>query len=284
MSFKHNKKRNVALVYEFLLREMSAKFIEEDKKGFKDVFLIFKKYFSPGCVLHEKKELFDAIRNNRGIKENIARKLLDEAVLRASKIDNHLCEIKESNLIKDINYGLGQDFFAKHKISEYKLLATIQLIFDSIKQKSSLTEDVKKLQLKENLVKFISSTPKTESEMLDIKVNKLVYSLAEEKFLEKYGKVLSECQKRIIARYIKSLFEDGNKSFKKFAANELSNFKKVLTESISLKEVDSDDIMKERMTKAIERINTINESTNVDELVEEVILYQKLVEEIQSNE
>lgn len=284
MSFKHNKKRNVALVYEFLLREMSEKVIEEDKKGFQNAFLIFKKYFSPGCVLQKKKELFDVIRENRGVSCDIARQILGEVSLKAKNIDNRISDIKESNLIKDINYGLGRDFFAKHRIPEYRLLATIQLIVEGCKPNTTLFEDVKRIQLKESLVKFMSSNKIREQTFSPVKVDKLVYTLAENKFKEKYGKTLSDSQKRIMAKYIKCSFNVEHSDFRNSLISELSSIKSVLQKSCSLKEVKDDVIMQGKMNDAMSHIDSLNENVNIDELVEEVMLYQKLVEELASNE
>ena len=63
--FKHNRKRNTGLIYEFLTRQLSSQVIEKDDVGFKKTFSIIEKYFKNGSVLAKELEIFETIRSFR---------------------------------------------------------------------------------------------------------------------------------------------------------------------------------------------------------------------------
>ena len=48
---KHNKKRNIGIMYELLLRHISVKLIENDKKGAEKATRIIETRFSKGTEL-----------------------------------------------------------------------------------------------------------------------------------------------------------------------------------------------------------------------------------------
>ena len=60
-NIKHNKKRNVGLIYELLLRHLSSRIIVNDKKGAKIATAILEKHFSKGSELYKEFRLFNAL-------------------------------------------------------------------------------------------------------------------------------------------------------------------------------------------------------------------------------
>ena len=285
MSFRHNKKRNVALVCEFLMRKMSSQMIEGDKEGFTKSFVIFKRYFSPGSQLNEEKELFDAISSVNGVSEQVAKSIIDEAKSKYKMLNHRLCEIKKSNLIKDINYTFGKDFFSESRLQNYRLFASIQMILESCKVKSCLSEDIQRIKLEEGLIKFMMSDKNVAEALNEDKIDSTIYKLAEKKFYERYGSSLNINQKKIMAKYIKSSFDYDDKHFKSFINEEIKNISKELNKGLNVKEIKEDTEMKQRFVEISDKLKNLDTSKETsDTLLEEVMMYNKLIEELVSNE
>src|SRR5271165_3205878 len=120
--FNHNKKRNSGLVYEFLVRQMGAGLIDHDKKIYQESLGLIRKYFGEGTPLGAERLLFEVFRENRGVTEGAAWRVIEEVKRLAKALDHKKIEIKKSNLIKEVNHTFGRDFFSRHRIPEYRLL------------------------------------------------------------------------------------------------------------------------------------------------------------------
>src|SRR5579862_4386511 len=127
MPFKHNKKRNAALVYEFLVRQMGHRLLEGDQPGYRDTLRIVRRYFSANTILGAERELFEAVKTTRGVPEIVARRVLGIIRDRFMRLDHRKVDIKKSNLIKEINHGYGREFFTRYRVPEYRMLASIQM-------------------------------------------------------------------------------------------------------------------------------------------------------------
>lgn len=282
--FNHNRKRNTGLVYEFLVRQMAAQMIDKDQTGWKKSFVILKKYFSPGSPLAEELELFKVIQSSRGLSQFTARRVLAQLLGRSKKFDEKTLDIKKSNLIKELNYTFGKDFFSRYRIPNYRLLASIQMLIDNYRRPGKLTEEVQQLQLEESLVVFMMNTPTEEKPKIEEKVDSFVFSVAEKKFSDRYGKVLSESQKSLLDRFAKSLLTKQSRLLKEQIVNEKARILTVLRGSRGIQEIRSDKEMQKKLEEAISQLMILDESSDVQLAVEQLLLYERLVEELKSNE
>lgn len=282
-TLKHNKKRNTGLVYEFLVRRMTSQMLDQDLQGYKKTLEITKKYFRHGTVLNEEQELFTAIRNTRGVSESVARQILSEARARFRKIDKKMLEIKKSNLIKEANYNFGRDFFSTHRVPEYRLLATIHMFLEN-DGTTRLSESVTKYQLAEGLVKFMTSLePAATPQKQEKDVDGLVVGIAAKKFQEKYGKNLGRDQKELLEKYMLYTVSGDKEKLEKFIIGEQYRVSQQLRNYRNIKEIKEDPVMAERFDEASRQLRNQCDRLPLDESVEELMLYYKLVEEIRSN-
>jgi hypothetical protein len=282
-TFKHNKKRNAGLVYEFLVRRLSKTMIDKDKDGSQKTLGIVRKYFGEGTVLSEEKELFDVIRNTRGVSEMAARRILGEIQKQAKSLDIKKIDIKKSNLIKEINYGFGQDFWDDHRIPEYRLLATIQMIIDSARIPTQISESVQKIQLEEGLVQYMTSTGDFTVKERNQDIDKLVMALTAKKFQEKWTHSLNPAQKVILEKYIRFIATGDEETFRGFLHKRKSDMTASLNKYVSMKEFATDTVMRQKMDEAVTKFNSLPFGAS-DEFVQEMMLFEKLVEEIESHE
>ena len=97
--FKHNKKRNSGLVFEFLVRQMSSDMLDGNAARYAKAVDITRRYFSEGMILSKEKQLHDVLRNTRGVTESRARRVLAEVMRHSRALDSKTLEIKKNNLI-----------------------------------------------------------------------------------------------------------------------------------------------------------------------------------------
>jgi len=284
-TFKHNKKRNVGLVYEFLVRRLSSAMVSQDKQTYGKTLEILRKYYSEGTVLSEERELFEVIRNTRGVSENAARRILAEVQKQACKIDVKKCDIKKSNLLKDINYTFGKDFFAEHRVPEYRLLASIQMVIDGSRGNAMLSESVAKIQLEEGLIQYMTTKGDYSVKAAAAKgdIDQLVMKMVAKRFEEKYSKSLIGPQKMLLEKFIRYQVVGDVKPLVEMVVSEMKRINNALTEARVMKEVIEDKVMGEKLEEAHNKL-LAHGALPLEQQVEDVMLYQKLVEEFKTNE
>jgi hypothetical protein len=284
--FNHNKKRNSGLIYEFLVRRMGLTLVDQDPESYLKTIGIIKRYYSAGQPLAREKDVFDVICRSRGLNENAARRILNEVYKHVQEFDNRKIDIKKSNLIKEIHYAFGKDFFDIHRIPEYRLFASIQMLIEQYRSSSSksINEGVSKIQLEESVVKYM--TLPVGNPLINIKgekVDSLVATLAMKKFEERYSDALNESQKKTLRRYMNYSMTGNKEQF----GREMEEERKFLIESLNnskeLSCFQEDTVMSGRLSEAINSLNQINDMTS-ESAVQELLLYHKLFSEIQSDE
>jgi hypothetical protein len=285
-TFKHNKKRNTGLVYEFLVRRLGQSMIEKDKVNYARTLEILRKYYSEGSILAEERELFEVVRNTRGVTESAARRILTEVQKHASAMDRKKIDIKKSNLIKESNYAFGLDFFDQHRIPEYRLLASIQMVVDASQGPGHLNESVSKIQLEEGLVQYMTSkgdyTVKSTNQS---EIDTLVMKMIAKRFEEKYSKSLIGTQKVLLEKYIRMQVTGDERLFKDYITSECKRISESLDKASTMREIIEDQTMAAKLSEARQNWDsTQGKSQVLEAVVEDVMLFQKLVGEIESDE
>jgi hypothetical protein len=256
--------------------------VSHDKKAYSTTLEIIRKYYSDGSVLAEERELFDVIRNTRGVSESAARRILIEVQKEANKIDAKKADIKKSNIIKELNYTFGKNFFGEHRVPEYRLLASIQMVIDASRGNAMLSESVAKIQLEEGLVQYMTTkggySVKAEATKGD--VDQLVMKMVAKRFEEKYSKSLATSQKVLLEKFIRYQVIGDAKQLNDYITTETVRILDSIGKAEAMKEVKDDKVMSERLTEAKRHIIKLG---TIDEQVENLMLFQKLADEIESN-
>ncbi len=278
--FNHNRKRNTGLIYEFLVRQLASQMIDKDNAGWQKTYEVIERYFSPSSVLAEELDMFNALRALRGLKETAARRLLSEVYNRARKMDEHKLDIKKSNLIKDVNYAFGKDFFSKHRVTEYRLLASIQMLIDNCRSPGRLAEDVQRIQLEESLISYLTSSAPIVEQKAEDHIDSVVYQVAERKFVDRYGQLLNESQQALLTRFGRALLTKQPRQIREQLLSEKARILGVLRGSRTLKEIKEDEVMVKSLEEAISRLVGMDEGSEPESTVEEMLLYERLAEEL----
>jgi hypothetical protein len=126
---KHNKKRNVGLTYEFLVRQMIEGLLREDSSIADKALSIIRRRFKNGTHIYKEWRLMNAIVKTTGVNETVANAIIRETRDAVRKYDRVQLDKEKSLLIKELNHTFGYEFYDK-VVPNYKLYATSQTLFD----------------------------------------------------------------------------------------------------------------------------------------------------------
>lgn len=214
MSFRHNKKRNVGLVYEFLVRHLSRCVLEGNDAGISKVRSILGKHFNPSTDLGKELRIFKALYESKVANVEAAKMLLGRAKKACEAQSQSRLDLEKTGLIHEINVSLQDSEFFDRPVKDYKLLASIQILLNEWRSRDLLesvsAESVELEQkLLEHLVRDTAAEDRAEREKLaavqaltPTDVDKLALRLFYEKFNKRYTAVLCAEQKQLLAAYV----------------------------------------------------------------------------------
>ena len=212
MSKSHNKKRNVGIIYEQLVRKVSESLVEGDMKRANLVLGILKNNFKKNTELYKEFRLFNALVKTTVSSESIATRILSEAKLAAQDHDAVQLRKEKSRLIKEINHTLDDDSFYSTRIESYRTYATIQTLLND--WRAGTSSSFKRVALYEDKIHTWLVTEKDEKDLEELRaddVDKLTVKIMREKFNKRYGSSLTESQRSLIREMVFSR-ENGDSS------------------------------------------------------------------------
>ena len=81
---KHNKKRNVGIIYELLLRYISSSLVESNKQAAKKGLTIIEKRFNKNTELYKEFRIFNALAKTTVSGTHVSAAILQEANMNKS--------------------------------------------------------------------------------------------------------------------------------------------------------------------------------------------------------
>lgn len=278
MSRSHNKKRNVGIIYEQLLRTMATSLVSDNNKKYKATLGIVRKHFSPGTQLYKEFRLFNAMIKTTVDKESLATRILKEAKSAALDFDSEQLRKEKAALIKDINYTISDSTFYNQRINEYRKYATIQTLLND--WRSSGKAPLSRVADYENKVcNFLLTESKEEPihVLKDEDISSLTVRIMTEKFNNKYGRQLNDEQQAIIKEYVFSTETGQTTNFSAY----LSELKEsLITELEMYSSVCDNIILNEKMNKVTSGVSSLDPGQVNDETVSRFLLVSQLKEEI----
>ena len=106
MAKSHNKKRNVGIIYELLLRNISDSLIDGDRSLAERALKIIEKRFDKSTEVYREFRLFNALAKSTVSDSAVAAAILTEAKQAARRCNSMTLKKEKSLLIRDINYNL----------------------------------------------------------------------------------------------------------------------------------------------------------------------------------
>ena len=129
-SIKHLKLRNTGLIYETLLRQITIDALEGKLDS--PVFNILREYFSKGTLLTEELGLYNSIMEYKSKKEEKVEFFLKTAIKLRKQINETILAKEKYNVIKTIKEHYDLESLFNAKISNYKVLASIYKLFETL--------------------------------------------------------------------------------------------------------------------------------------------------------
>jgi len=226
---KHSKYKNAGILFEMLVRKLTSETLSSDKSTAID---IIKKYFGKNTELSKELQLYNSIVKEQFKSEARALDFIKESQRAYSQLNQSLLRRQKYNLVKEISENFKFDSLAKGHINNYKVLASIYMLFEY-----QDTANVKQLAECKNVILdhvLLTETKKTEKDVVletfknqDESERLLTYKLLVDKFNQKYSK-LSESQKRLLNKYIVHI--NDTDSLREYIKQEIPAIKKQLAE------------------------------------------------------
>lgn len=273
---KHNKKRNIGIVYELLLNNITKNLLEGNKSKAKIATKIIETYFKKGTEIYKEFRLFNALSKSQITNTHTVASILNEAKIASKNLNQKKLEREKSNLLKDINYRINDSGFYHQNIPDYRSLGLIQLSLNEWRKKE---RDIKTLvdletKLGEHLLQ--EKNISIENEINTDHSDRLVLKLMTEKFNKEYGKKLSKDEKIIIENYV--FYQNKSKTL----LNEFFKRKKVEA-LLSLEKFEDETDNKHLLSKldlVREKVITLNEEKINDTNVLKFLTLTKMINEI----
>ncbi len=271
MKFKHNKKRNTALLYECLIKELTKSILQENIEKKDRIISIIKEFFNKNSVLAKELRVYKSISESSNLEKDVAEKVLGESKAQYQSISKKVVFEQQSSLIKEINKNVTKNVFGNF-VPHYKDLATIYQWFNS---------DVsprQKVLLEQNIIEFMTSSKETRKLGLP-EYDGLVYKKFTENFNNVYSEKLLSEQKELLNKYITS-FNKNALELKIYVNEEVGRIKKSLTEFTKTTEYSENNQIKNKFDSVYKMVESLKDESLDAKTIEKVLKLQLLVSEI----
>jgi hypothetical protein len=278
-SINHNKKRNVGIVYELLLRSVSSYLIEGKKEKAQVALDIISTRFSKDTELFKEFRLFNALAKTKVSDSAVSAVILTETKAAARRIDYAKLDKEKSLLIRDINHNLSDEMFFHRRISNYRDLATIQVALNEWAQgdRSDLS---KTLMIETKLVEMLRDDNKEiieEKLEKEPQVDSLVVKILNEKFNKKYAGTLAADQQDLIKDYV--LMSNSSGPSKQM----LERAQKIKTDALNsledIEKTETNKIIQENLRDIRGRVTSLDVSSLDDEKMSRLMTLSQLISE-----
>ena len=279
MKIKHNKYKNTGILFELLVRKITADTLSS---GNSKAATLVKKYFTKSELANENK-LYQTINQSISLSEGKAESVLSTVLDLSRKLDKETLSKEKYNPIREIKENFDMNDFFGAKIKNYKLLASTYVLLEShTNKKFANPESI--ITSKITILEHITSNPDTKMSLsplveelmsLDKGTRSLTYKIMLEKYNTKFDG-LSKEQKEVLKEYINSA-SDAPK-LKEFLNTKFKGISAVLKENVGKIE---DPALKIKIQEVINLIAPILETRKLkDDHLVALLQYLDLSNEI----
>jgi hypothetical protein len=280
MNIKHSKYKNTGILFELLVRQITADTLSGKESK---ATPILKKFFVK-TELGKEYKLYETILSKKHLSEGKAEIIINTIVESSKSLNRGSLKRQKYNLIKEISKHYNLDEFFKTKLPNYKAQAalyTLLEIYNSdnlsnpdqiIANKISLLETLTNKQVDEKQVK---DQLLEEFKSYDQDLRILTYRVLLEKFNGKYAN-LNENQKMVLKEFINSI--DSTPKLRSFYNTKINEIKSSL---LSLNNKVTDKAVKIKINEVSNFLVELGKTANVgnDDLVN-LLQYYELLEEL----
>ena len=264
---KHSKFKNTGFLFELLVRQITAEVMSSSKSVAEK---LLKEHFNSKQELSKELKLYQYLINEKYNSESKDEQFINTILEARKKIDEKKLTKEKYNLIKEIKETYNLDEFIKSPISNYKTLASIYKIFetvvtdtqyeptDIVSARFTIAENIINSSIQNKDVKLKDAVLE-EYRKQDDDLRAVSYKLLVESFNNKYSNLTND-QKGLLREYINNINNTGKLS--EYVSNEITK----LVEG--LKEVGSkisDKVTKIKLAETIANVRKIKSVKKIKE-------------------
>jgi hypothetical protein len=281
---KHSKFKNTGFIFELLVRQITSEIMSANKSIAEK---ILKEHFNSKKELSKELKLYQYLINEKYNSESKAEQFINTILEARKRLDETKLTREKYNLVKEIKQTYNLDEFIKSPISNYKTLASIYKIFetvtndeqydptDVVSSRFTIAENIINSSIQNKDVKLKDAVLE-EYRKQDDDLRAVSYKLLVESFNSKYSNLTND-QKGLLREYINNINNTGKLS--EYVSNEITK----LVEG--LKEVGSkisDKVTKIKLAETIANIKKIKSVKKIKEqhLSAMMMTYELLKESI----
>jgi hypothetical protein len=281
MKIKHSKYKNPGILFELLVRQITADTLEGKDSPIKE---LLKKYFV-NTELGKEFRLYETLLKKTSLTEAKANVVIDTLLGSSKTLNRKTIKKQKYNLISEIQKYYDLNEFFNHKLPNYKIYAA----FYNLVEIYNISIDIdpeniinNKITILEHLTAAPISEKKIKDEVLeefrksDKDTRTLTYRIILENFNNKYDD-LNTHQKLILKELINSI--DNTPRLKEFYVSKLNEIK---TQLKTLNNKTKDPVTKIKLNEVISLIKPIDKNYKVtdDDLVN-LLQYCDLLTELE---
>lgn len=283
MEIKHSKYKNTGLIFELLIKQITADTLS--KKDSPAIHII-KKFFTGDTALTREYKLYEFVLKNTNTSQKKAENILATITELSRKINQSSLKTLKYDLISEIKKSYDLNEFFKIQIKEYKPLAALYCLLEA--QNTSNLIDPQflvnnRMTLLEHLTSNSQSGDNTKDTLIeeyskyDKDLRLLTFKILLEKFNDKYKDLLPE-QKTILREFITSV---NSTSRLRTVVNE--ELVKISEEASKLSKKVKDEILCIKLDEIVKNIKPIEKTEKItDSHLISLMQYYSLLHELRS--
>jgi len=280
MKIKHSKYKNTGLLFELLVRQITADTLNG---GSSPSLNILKKAFAK-TELGKEYKLYETLFKNKNLSEGKAEVTLNTVLEATRKLNRSALRREKYNLINEISKHYNINEFFRHQVPNYKGYAAFYKLIEIYNSdKLSETNEIidNKITILEQLTEKPVSEKKVKQDLVeefakyDKDLRVLTYKVMLEKFNGKYAN-LNKGQKEVLKEFINSI--DNTPRLKEIYNDKINEIKKVL--KLQARRV-KDDTTKIKLLEVVKLLKEIDKGSKInnDDLIN-LLQYYELTEEL----
>lgn len=141
----HKKKKNVGLLYEILVQELTKNILDSNNKLYLEAYQIIRKNFNKDSELYKELQYYNILSESKASVSADASKIYKKTLSSSINVDQVKLDKEITNLLEDIrkyNKLSKKDLLDNIKVNKYKDLATIQQLLEYNRNKSKYIKSI----------------------------------------------------------------------------------------------------------------------------------------------
>jgi hypothetical protein len=282
MNIKHSKYKNTGILFELLVRQVTADTLNGDQSP---ALNIIKEFFVKSELGKELK-LYETLTKSKKINESRSNLLIQTLLESSKKLNRKTLKREKYNLINEIKKHYNLDEFFKTKLPNYKTQAAFYTLVEAQSSIEMISPDqivANKYSILEHLTLGPVNQEKPKDEVLqefqtyDKDIRMLTYKILLEKFNGKYSDLYTS-QKEVLKEFITSV--DSTPKLRTFYNNRIQQLKEELA---TISNTIADKAVQIKLNEVLPLIVEIEKNQPIrNENIVDLLQYCELVEELKA--